>query len=98
MIGSCFAIQASEMLGCARRSSRSATLATSVLRYRSAEHFVDVFKTYYGPMLKAFAALDQAGQNGLREDLHALIALMNRANDGTMVVPSEYLEVVVTKR
>jgi SAM-dependent methyltransferase len=68
------------------------------LRYRSAEHFVDVFKTYYGPMLKAFAALDQAGQNGLREDLYALIARMNRANDGTMVVQSEYLEVVVTKR
>jgi SAM-dependent methyltransferase len=68
------------------------------LRYRSPEHFVEVFKTYYGPMLKAFAALDQTGQNGLREDLHALIARMNRANDGTMVVPSEYLEVVVTKR
>lgn len=68
------------------------------LRYRSAEHFVDVFRTYYGPMLKAFAALDEARQNDLKHDLHALIARMNKANDGTMVVPSEYLEVVVTKR
>ena len=68
------------------------------LRYRSAEHFLDVFKTYYGPMLKAFAALDEAKQNGLRDDLYALIARMNKASDGTMVVPSEYLEVVVTKR
>jgi len=67
-------------------------------RYRSAEHFLEVFKTYYGPMLKAFAALDAANQNGLKADLHALIARMNRANDGTMVVPSEYLEVVITKR
>jgi ubiquinone/menaquinone biosynthesis C-methylase UbiE len=68
------------------------------LRYRSAEHFLDVFKTYYGPMLKAFAALDEAKQNGLRDDLYALIARVNKAGDGTMVVPSEYLEVVVTKR
>jgi ubiquinone/menaquinone biosynthesis C-methylase UbiE len=68
------------------------------LRYRSAEHFVDVFRTYYGPMLKAFAALDEARQNDLKHELHALIARMNKANDGTMVVPSEYLEVVVTKR
>jgi ubiquinone/menaquinone biosynthesis C-methylase UbiE len=68
------------------------------LRYRSAEHFLDVFKTYYGPMLKAFAALDEAKQHGLTDDLHALISRMNKANDGTMVVPSEYLEVVATKR
>ena len=67
-------------------------------RYRSPEHFLDVFKSYYGPMLKAFAALDAANQQGLRNDLLALIARMNRADDGTMVVPSEYLEVVITKR
>jgi ubiquinone/menaquinone biosynthesis C-methylase UbiE len=67
-------------------------------RYRSAEHFLDVFKNYYGPMLKAFAALDEANQNGLRQDLYALVARMNKADDGTMVVPSEYLEIVITKR
>jgi ubiquinone/menaquinone biosynthesis C-methylase UbiE len=67
-------------------------------RYRSPEHFLDVFKNYYGPMLKAFAALDAANQQGLRNDLLALIGRMNRAEDGTMVVPSEYLEIVITKR
>jgi ubiquinone/menaquinone biosynthesis C-methylase UbiE len=66
-------------------------------RYRSPAHFVEVFRTYYGPMLKAFAALDQTGQNGLNDDLIALIATMNKASDGTMVVPSEYLEIVITK-
>lgn len=66
-------------------------------RYRSAEHFLDVFKTYYGPMLKAFAALDETRQNALTADLLALIARMNKASDGAMVVPSEYLEVIVTK-
>jgi len=67
-------------------------------RYRSPEHFLDVFKSYYGPILKAFSALDDANQKALRNDLLALIGRMNRADDGTMVVPSEYLEVVIVKR
>ncbi|WKA29068.1 class I SAM-dependent methyltransferase [Bradyrhizobium roseum] len=67
-------------------------------RYRSPSHFLDVFKTYYGPVLKAFAALEPAKQEELHNDLHALIVRMNRSGDGTMVVPSEYLEVVITKQ
>jgi SAM-dependent methyltransferase len=67
-------------------------------RYREPEHFVEVFKTYYGPMLKAFAALDSAERAALRGDLLALIGRMNKATDDTMVVPGEYLEVVITKR
>src|SRR3954468_16637134 len=67
-------------------------------RYRSPEHFLDVFKTYYGPVLKAFAALEPAKQEELHNDLHALIVRMNRSGDSTMVVPSEYLEIVITKQ
>ena len=67
-------------------------------RYRSPAHFLDVFKTYYGPVLKAFAALEPAKQEELHNDLHALIVRMNRSGDSTMVVPSEYLEVVITKQ
>jgi ubiquinone/menaquinone biosynthesis C-methylase UbiE len=67
-------------------------------RYRSAGHFLEVLRTYYGPVLKAFAALDEDKQRELNEDLHALIARMNKANDGTMVVPSEYLEIVINKQ
>ena len=66
-------------------------------RYRSPEHFLDVFKTYYGPMLKAFAALEKEKQKDLHDDLYALIVRMNKASDRTMVVPSEYLEVVIAK-
>jgi ubiquinone/menaquinone biosynthesis C-methylase UbiE len=69
-----------------------------VFRYRSAEHWMDVFKTYYGPMLKAFAAPQPPAQQALHDDIMALIARMNRSGDKTMVLPSEYLEVVVTKR
>ena len=67
-------------------------------RYRSPQHFLEIFKTYYGPMLKAFAALDAANQQRLRDDLLALIGRMNRAEDGTMIVPSEYLEIIITRR
>ena len=66
-------------------------------RYRSPEHFLDVIRTFYGPVLKAFAALDTTSQQNLRNDLHALIVRMNKSGDSTMVVPSEYLEVVITR-
>jgi len=67
-------------------------------RYRSAEHFIDVFRTYYGPTLKAFSALDVPQQIRLEKDLHDLIGRMNTADDKTMVVPSEYLEIVIVKK
>ena len=67
-------------------------------RYRSPAHFLDVFRTYYGPILKAYAALDESGRSSLTADLYALIARLNREEDGTMVVPSEYLEVVLIKK
>lgn len=67
-------------------------------RYRSPQHWLDVFKSYYGPMLKAFAALEPAKQVALADDLLALVNTLNTAQDGTMVVPSAYLEVVITKR
>lgn len=66
-------------------------------RYRSPEHWLEVFRTWYGPVHKAFVALPETGQAALSQDLMALIARFNRATDGTMVVPSDYLEVVVTK-
>lgn len=69
-----------------------------VFRYRSPDHWLDVFKSYYGPMLKAFAALDETGQAALRHDLMALLGEFNHAEDGTVVVHSEYLETVITKR
>ena len=69
-----------------------------MFRYRSPQHWMDVFKTYYGPLLKTFAALQPAAQQDLHDDLLDLIERLNRAKDGTMVVPSEYLEVVVTRR
>ena len=66
-----------------------------VFRYHSAAHWLEVFRTFYGPMHKAFAALDADKQEALVADLIALAERFNRATDGTLVVPSEYLEVVI---
>jgi len=86
-----------EMFGPAARAI-DATSRWFAFRYRSPEHFLDVFKTFYGPTLKAFAALPPQGQTALRDDILALVSRFNRADDGTMVVPSEYLEVVVQRK
>ena len=68
-----------------------------VFRYRSPEHWLEVFKGYYGPLLKTFAALAPAGQAALRRDLMALIGQFNRSGDASLVLPSEYLEIVITR-
>jgi ubiquinone/menaquinone biosynthesis C-methylase UbiE len=67
-------------------------------RDRSPEHFVDYWRTYYGPTLKAFDAVGETGRAALEADMTDLIGRFNRADDGTMVVPSEYLEAVIVKR
>jgi SAM-dependent methyltransferase len=67
-------------------------------RYLSAAHWVQVFRDYYGPTHKAFAALDAAGAQALERDITTLLHLLNTAGSASLVVPSEYLEVVITKR
>jgi SAM-dependent methyltransferase len=67
-------------------------------RYRSAEHFIDTFGTYYGPIVKALATLDAADQSALGSALMDLLGRHNRAGDYALVVPAEYLEVVITTR
>ena len=68
-----------------------------VFRSQSPEAFVEYWRRYYGPTLKAFAAVGEAGSGALEADLIDLIARFNRATDGTMVVPSEYLEAVIVR-
>jgi len=81
----------------AKSRSIAITDRAFVFRYRSPEHFVDFFRTYYGPVHKAFLALDPAGQAALAADLHATVARFNTAADGAMRVPSAYAEIVITK-
>jgi ubiquinone/menaquinone biosynthesis C-methylase UbiE len=74
------------------------TAETYVWRYKSPRHWLELWREVYGPLQKAFGALDKDAQAQLAIDLLALIDRNNVADDGTMVVPAEYVEVVVTKR
>jgi SAM-dependent methyltransferase len=67
-------------------------------RYLSATHWIEVFRTYYGPMNKAFSALDTAKQAAFTRDLLALMESRNRSGDRTLVLPSEYIEVVIERK
>jgi ubiquinone/menaquinone biosynthesis C-methylase UbiE len=86
-----------EMFG-AHAASVKVEQRNFAFRYRSPAHWLDIFKTFYGPVLKAFAALEPAKQTALQDDLLALIGRFNRSEDGTMVVPGEYLEIVITRK
>ncbi len=69
-----------------------------VFRYRSAAAYLEYWRRYYGPTMKAFETVGEAGRGALEADLLDLIARFNRADDGTMIVPSEYLETVIVRR
>ncbi|GEP02996.1 class I SAM-dependent methyltransferase [Methylobacterium oxalidis] len=76
----------------------AATSQVFSFRYRSPEHWLDVFRTFYGPTNRAFAALDGERQASLEADILDLLTRSNRGGSETLIVPSAYLEVVVTKR
>jgi len=67
-------------------------------RYRSSAHWMQVFRDFYGPTHKAFAALDAPRQAALEKDILALLERMNVDGQRSLIVPAEYLEVVVVKR
>ncbi|MPZ13064.1 MAG: methyltransferase domain-containing protein [Chloroflexi bacterium] len=79
-------------------ASLTAARRTFTQRFGSADHYLAFFRTNYGPTLKAFEALDGARQEALAADLEELVLRSNRSGDATLVVPSDYLEVVATKR
>jgi ubiquinone/menaquinone biosynthesis C-methylase UbiE len=85
-----------EIFGAAAASIRI-TPRVFNFRYRSAAHFIEVFRDWYGPVHKAFAALPVDKGRELEHDLTELLNRLNRAGAGSLVVPSEYVEVVVTR-
>ena len=67
------------------------------LRFRSTQHYLDYYRTYFGPMKMAYARVGAEGEQALTDDLTALVARLNRAGDRAVVVPSAYLEVVAVR-
>ncbi|HJU24401.1 MAG TPA: class I SAM-dependent methyltransferase [Casimicrobiaceae bacterium] len=86
-----------QLFGAAAREIRC-TRRDFMFRYRSAEHWIEIFRRYYGPTHKAFAALAPDRQGALHVALIELLSKHNRARgEGTLVVPGEYLEIVIVK-
>ncbi|MGC2520937.1 MAG: hypothetical protein WA373_17730 [Burkholderiales bacterium] len=75
-----------------------ATSREFTFRYRSPAHFIEVFRTCYGPMYKTYGALDADKQAAFTRDLLALMQRGNRSGDGTLVLPSGYLGVVIERK
>jgi len=86
-----------ELFGKTAKEIRTASRQFT-FRYRSPAHWIDVFRTYYGPMNKTYGALDAAKQAAFTRDLLALMERDNRSGDATLVLPSEYLEVVIERK
>ncbi len=81
----------------AKADSIDLTARDFVFRYPSNDHFMDIFRTYYGPMHKAFLALDAVGQKELDADLRAVLDRFNTVSDGTLVAPGAYVDVVIRR-
>jgi len=81
----------------ASAAALQATPRQFTFRYRSAAHFVETFRLWYGPVNKAFAAQTPERAETLAAELSGLLDDLNRAGPGALVVPSEYLEIVVTR-
>lgn len=79
-------------------SSLDVARRSHAFRYPSAGHFIEHFRSYYGPMKKAFESLDPSEAEALESDLRKLLADWNASGDETIVLPSEYLEVVAVRR
>ena len=71
---------------------------TFTWRFASAREFVSFFRAWYGPTLKAFAALDDAGRDSLESDLIALVERYDRLCGGAIAIPATYTEAVARKR
>lgn len=80
------------------RVELSAPRRSFLFRFPNPGHHVDFFAQWYGPTVKAFEAVGDAGRQALRADILDAVARHNRADDGTLVLQMDYLEVVATKR
>ena len=81
----------------AKAASIEHTVRHFNFRYESPAHWIDVFRTFYGPVHKAFASLEADRQAALEADLIALLQNANHGGETGLVVPAEYLETVITR-
>lgn len=86
-----------ELLEAGVRSTES-DRRTALQYYRSIDHAVEVFSTYFGPTIRALETIDPEDQENLLEDLNAIMSRYNRARDGAAIVENQYLQTIATKK
>jgi SAM-dependent methyltransferase len=70
------------------------TLREFDFRYRSPEHYAEWFVEFYGPITRLNGTLSDDDRPRFADDLAAVARSFNRADDGTVVAPAQYLEAV----
>ncbi|MGB7219169.1 MAG: hypothetical protein WBD07_10220, partial [Vicinamibacterales bacterium] len=85
-----------DLLGAGTKSIRTERKIVTMY-YRSIDHAIEIFRTYFGPMARAFEAIDADGRDALRSDVAALFDRYNRATDGTLAMEAAYLQVVAIR-
>lgn len=65
--------------------------------FRSADHYLDFFRTYFGPVKVAFERVGSDGEKALESDLRDYLEGANTAGDKALVLEAEYLEVIATR-
>jgi len=65
--------------------------------FRSADHYIEFFRTYFGPTQMAYERVGAEGEQALTDDLHAFLEAENTAGERAMVLKAEYLQVVATR-
>lgn len=78
-------------------SSLETTKRSLMFRFHSAEHYLEFFRTYFGPVKAALERLDEAGQAALADEVKAIIIRHNQAGERALVFPGDYLEVVAVR-
>ena len=91
--------QSLKRIGPESAGAAAITVAPKVFnfRYRSPAHFIDVFRTWYGPVHKAYAALGEEQGAALTADLTELMNRLNRGGADRLLIGSDYAEIVVTR-
>ena len=86
-----------ELFGAATSSIRIAE-RSALFRYRTSAHWIEVFRTYFGPIIRTLEVLEEKRRSEFLKELDDTLKRFNRSTDDTLVVSADYLEVVMTKK
>jgi SAM-dependent methyltransferase len=87
-----------ELLGHGTHAIYRERRTVDVLFARSIAHAMEIFRTYFGPTIRAFKAIDEGEHKMLYDDIVAVLKRYNRATDGTAAIRAEYLQTIAVRK